>query len=314
MDTYSRKSGLSGQDAVNGLKTAGIEFLENGNMSAYSSIKIGGTADLMIFPKNEEELLFILNLLKANLSDYYIIGRGTNVLFKDDRICSPVISFKKFAANFYENKKNGSEIILEAGSGASLSKILNYAIKNDIGGCEFFYGIPGTLGGAVAMNAGSKESVIGNIIEKIEIITDAGDKFTVKKDGMKFSYRNLEIKDIGGNYFITKAYLTLLKSNGLKISENMEIFKKRKSSQPLGEYSLGCIFKNPSGQCAGKIIEEIGLKGFSQGDAAVSQKHANFIINKGGARPEDITSLIKIIQEKALSIKNIKLNTEIKII
>jgi UDP-N-acetylmuramate dehydrogenase len=244
---------------INGLKEFQVEFLENENMSSYSSIKIGGLTDLIIFPKNERELLSVVNLLKSNSCGYYIIGRGTNTLFKDDRICLPVISFKKFNANFSESKKNEPEIILKAGAGMPLSKILNYAIKNNKGGCEFFYGIPGTLGGAVKMNAGSKESVIGNIIEKIEVVTSDGVKLIIKKNDMEFSYRNLEIKGIGDNYFIADVYLKLYKSSGSKIAENIEIFKKRKSSQPLGKFSLGCIFKNPSGFSAGKIIEEIGF-------------------------------------------------------
>ena len=301
-------------DLLIGLKEFKIGFLENESMSAYSSIKIGGLTDLIIFPKNEAELISVINLLKVNLCGYYIIGRGTNTLFKDDRICMPVISFKRFNANLSEIKKNESETVLDAGAGISPSKILNYAIKNNIGGCEFFYGIPGTLGGAVRMNAGSKESVIGNIIDAIEIITDEGIKYIMKKNDLKFSYRSLDIDCIQGNYFITKAYLKLYKSSESKIKENIEVFKKRKSSQPLGEFSLGCIFKNPSGVSAGKVIEEIGFKGFSKGGASVSEKHANFIVNKGGAKPDDIMSLIKNIQEKALSHKGIKLNPEIKII
>ena len=299
---------------LSGLKEFEVEFLENEEMSAYSSIKIGGLTDLIIFPKNETELISVVNLLKANLCGYYIIGRGTNILFKDARISLPVISFKKFNISLSENKKNESETILEAGAGMSLSKILNYAIKNGIGGCEFFYGIPGTAGGAVRMNAGSKESIIGNIIDAIEIITDEGIKHIIEKNDLKFSYRSLDIGAIKGNYFITKAYLKLYKSSESKVKENIEVFKKRKSSQPLGEFSLGCIFKNPSGVSAGKVIEEIGFKGFSKGGACVSEKHANFIVNKGGAKPDDIMSLIKNIQEKALSHKGIKLNTEIKII
>ncbi len=301
---------------LNGLKASKVEFLENESMSAYSSIKIGGLTDLIIFPKNERELVSIINLLKVNSCGYYnyIIGRGTNILFKDDRICLPVISFKKFNVNLSENKKNESEIVLEVGAGMPLSKILNHAMKNNMGGCEFFYGIPGTLGGAVKMNAGSKESVIGNITNAIEIITDEGLKYIIKKNDLKFSYRNLDINGIKDNYFITKAYLKLYKASESKIAENIQIFKKRKSSQPLGDFSLGCIFKNPPGVSAGEIIEEIGFKGFSKGGAFVSEKHANFIVNKGGAKPDDIISLIKIIQEKALSHKGIKLDMEIKII
>jgi UDP-N-acetylmuramate dehydrogenase len=164
------------------------------------------------------------------------------------------------------------------------------------------------------MNAGSKESVIGNIIDAIEIITDEGLKYIINKNDLKFSYRNLYIEGIKDNYFITKAHLKLYKTSESKIVESIKTFKKRKSSQPLGEFSLGCIFKNPSGVSAGKVIEEIGFKGFSKGGAFVSEKHANFIVNKGGAKPDDVISLIKNIQEKALFAKGIKLNTEIKII
>ena len=299
---------------LSGLKEFEIEFLENEEMSAYSSIKIGGLTDLIIFPKNEMELISVINLLKADLCGYYIIGRGTNTLFKAARIYLPVISFKKFDSSLSENKKNGSEIVLEAGAGIPLSKILNYAIKKNMGGCEFFYGIPGTAGGAVRMNAGSKESVIGNIIHAVEIITDKGVKYIIGNNDLKFSYRSLEIGGIKCDYFITKVYLKLYGSSASKIKENIEVFKKRKSSQPLGEFSLGCIFRNPSGVSAGKVIEEIGFKGFSMGGVSVSEKHANFIINKGGAKPDDIVSLIKNIQEKALSHRGIKLNTEIKII
>ncbi|MHB1545427.1 MAG: UDP-N-acetylmuramate dehydrogenase [bacterium] len=299
---------------LNGLRDSNVEFLENESMSAYSSIKIGGLADLIIFPKNEIELVSVISLLKVNSYSYYIIGRGTNILFKDTRICLPVISFKKFNAGISENKKNESETVIEVGAGMSLSKILNYAIKNSISGCEFFYGIPGTLGGAVRMNAGSKESVIGNITLAIEIVTDEGIKYIIEKHDLKFSYRNLDINGIKDNYFITKAYLNLYIASDSKIKENIEVFKKRKSSQPLGEFSLGCIFKNPSDVAAGKVIEEIGFKGFSKGGAFVSEKHANFIVNKGGAKSDDIMFLIKNIQEKALLHKGIKLNTEIKII
>jgi UDP-N-acetylmuramate dehydrogenase len=301
-------------DFLSGLRESRIEFLENQDMSAYSSIKTGGLAALIVFPKNESELIHLLNMLKTCSSGYYIIGRGTNILFKDDRISLPVISFKKFAAEIYENKEIRQETVLFVGAGIPLSKILNYAIKNNIGGCEFFYGIPGTLGGAVRMNAGSKESAIENITEAVEIISAQGTKHIFKKNDIEFSYRNLRIKGIGDEYCITGAHIRLYKSSPEKIAENIKIFRERKSRQPLGEFSLGCIFKNPSGVSAGRIIEDIGFKGFSKGGASVSIKHANFIINRGGAKPGDILCLIKNIQEKALLHKGVELNTEIKII
>ncbi len=302
---------------LRGLKESGIEFHENKNMSEYSPIRTGGVARLIIFPKNEPEIvsvLSILNMRNAESCGYYVIGGGTNTLFRDEKISLPVISFKKFNADIFENKQNGIETIIEAGAGMPLPAILGYSIKRNIGGCEFFYGIPGTVGGAVRMNAGSKESAIGNIIERIDIIKEDGVKSAVYRNGMEFSYRNLDIKGVSGNYFITKVYLKVYKSTESDIAENILIFKKRKLLQPLSESSLGCIFKNPLGFSAGKIIEEIGFKGRSKGGASVSEKHANFIVNRGGAKPDDIMYLIKKIQEKAFLDKGVKLTTEIKII
>ncbi len=304
---------------INGLKESGIEFLENEPLSLYTSIKIGGKCDIIIFPKDEDELLFIAGLLKKNSNGYIIMGLGTNTLFRDERINTPVISFKKGfwdikEINPSEEKEVNSKIGLSVGSGVALSQILNYAIKNCLSGCEFFFGIPGTLGGAVKMNAGSKECMMGNIVENIEIITKEGTKLNTYKKDLQFSYRNLDIKGAGEGYFITRATLSLVRLDKSKILENINVFKERKLMQPLGEYSLGCIFKNPADNFAGKIIEEIGFKGFSNGDAVVSDKHANFIINKGGASAKDILELIKNIQQTALLQKGVELSMEIKIV
>lgn len=304
---------------ISGLRENGIEFLENEPLSLHTSIKIGGKCDIIIFPKDEDELLFITGLLKKNPKGYLIIGRGTNTLFKDERINVPVISFKKGFRHIKEISHSGGEKVdsgmsLRVGSGVALSQILSYAIKNCLSGCEFFFGIPGTMGGAVRMNAGSKESAAGNIVENIEIITKKGTKLNIGKKELQFSYRNLDIKGVGEDYFITGATLSLVRLDKSKILENINLFKARKLRQPLGGYSLGCIFKNPEGNSAGRIIEEIGFKGFSNGKALVSNKHANFIINKGGASAEDILGLIKNIQKTALLRKGVKLSTEIKII
>ena len=308
---------------INGLRENGIEFLNDEPLSLYTSIKIGGKCDIIIFPKDEDELLFVAGLLRNNSKDYLIVGFGTNTLFRDEGVSFPVISFKKGfqfikEINSSEEELEGntanSKIALEVGSGVALSRVLNYAVKNCLSGCEFFFEIPGTLGGALRMNAGSKERVVSNIVESVEIITGEGAKLNIKKEDLLFSYRNMDIKGVEEGYFITAATLALIKSDKSKILENINIFKERKLRQPLGEYSLGCIFRNPAGNAAGKIIEEIGFKGFSKGDAVVSDKHANFIINKGGASAKDILELIKNIQKNALLQKGVELSTEIKIV
>jgi UDP-N-acetylmuramate dehydrogenase len=294
------------------LKENNIFYLANEPLSLHTSIKIGGICPIVILPEDENELIVSIKAAKKYYGGYYIMGKGTNILFKDDVIDKPVISLEK-GFKFVE-KDELNPCILKVGAGLSLSRLLNYAIKNNLEGCEFFYGIPGSLGGSIKMNAGSKENTIGNIIESIDVITNDGVKLSLNKENIEFSYRNINISGMNSDYFIVSAKILLTPSNKSKIFEKIEFFKQRKSTQPLGEKSLGCIFENPQGYFAGKIIDEIGFKGFSNGDAVVSEKHANFIINKGSANAGDIIKLIKKIQEPALLKKNIKLNTEIKII
>jgi UDP-N-acetylmuramate dehydrogenase len=297
------------------LKKNNIFHLENANLSLYSTIKTGGFAELMIFPENETDLYIICEIIKNYCPGFYVIGGGSNTLFKDEIINLPIISFKKgFKYINYNINNKENYCTVKAGTGVLLSRMLNFSIKNNFEGFEFVYGIPGTVGGAVKMNAGSKESNIENIINSLDIITKYGDKLNFKKNQLKFSYRNLEIPGLNeDDYFIVGAEFLLKSSTEGRISEKIDLFKARKMTQPLGERSLGCIFKNPEGYFAGKIIDEIGYKGLSQGDAAVSEKHANFIINKGNAKSSDILDLINKIKETVLMEKNIKLNTEIKI-
>ena len=296
------------------LNKNGVCYIENADMSLYSTMRTGGSAVLMIFPKNTAELYAVCKIIKNYCRDFYIIGSASNTLFKDGIIELPIISFKN-GFKYIDFDVNNNYYTVKAGAGVLLSKMLNFSLKNNLEGLEFAYGIPGTVGGAVKMNAGSKESNIENIISSLDIITKYGEKFNFKKEQLKFSYRNLKITDFNeDNYFITGVEFLLKSSTKSSIAEKMNLFKSRKMTQPLGEKSLGCIFKNPEGHFAGKIIDDIGLKGSVKGDAAVSEKHANFIINKGNAKSSDILDLIKEISETALREKNIRLDTEIKII
>ena len=292
----------------------GVLYIENADMSLHSTMRTGGSAVLMIFPKNEAELYAVCKIIKNYCRDFYIIGSASNTLFKDGIIELPIISFKN-GFKYIDFDVNNNYYTVKAGAGVLLSKMLNFSLKNNLEGLEFAYGIPGTVGGAVKMNAGSKESNIANIISSLDVITKYGEKFNFKKEQLKFSYRNLKITDFDeDNYFITGVEFLLKSSTKSSIAEKMNLFKSRKMTQPLGEKSLGCIFKNPEGHFAGKIIDDIGLKGSTKGGAAVSEKHANFIINKGNAKSSDILDLIKEISETALREKNIRLDTEIKII
>ncbi len=304
---------------IRSLKENSIEFLENEPLRSYSSIKAGGIADLIIFPRNEKELAVVASLFNSRSIKFFVTGKGTNTLFKGERTRTPIVSFRK---GFKELKELGgrpitggdSAVELKVGSGVLLSQVLNYAIKNTLGGCEFFYGIPGSFGGAISMNAGSKESTIGSIIKGIRILTQNGEELDIDRKDIEFSYRKLRIKNMKLKFFITSSTIRLYRTQRKEIFDKIKIFKERKSSQPLGEYSLGCIFRNPPGIPAGKIIDEIGLKGLFRGGARISNKHANFIVNPGMASSSDIMELIRIIQERSMLEKGIRLRTEIKIV
>ena len=284
-------------------------LLSNEPMKNHTSIQVGGPADLFAMPKTKDELVNLIKTAQKENIALTIIGDGTNLLVKDKGIRGLVISTSKFKNTIELKKIDSASSILTCSSGTKLSSLCNFAIKNSLKGLEFAAGIPGTVGGAVAMNAGTPTGSMSEIVKSIELISNNGKINTLKKDDLNFSYRKLN--DINGTIINV---LFLLKAGDSADIQNIfnQNLNNKKQTQPLSLKSAGCIFKNPeNGDPAGKLIDIAGLKGQKVGDAVISDKHANFICNLGNARCEDILKLKQLIEKKIAKLFSVELQTEI---
>ncbi len=280
-------------------------------MEEYTSFKIGGKADILALPKNKIELTNLIQRAWELDIPVTLVGKGTNLLISDRGVRGLVIVTKllKSKIEIVETDADTKTIIVDAGE--RLSKICQFAINNSLSGLEFAAGIPGTIGGAIKMNAGTRSGDISAIIQSIEVLDENTFEInTIQKKLLDFSYRHLNSSGI-----IVSAAITLKKENQKMIEE---IFKynlvKRNADQPISNASAGCFFKNPAiGKSAGELIEKSGLKGVRVNDAVVSKKHSNFIVNMGNASCKDVLLLKQHIQEKVFAKFNILLETEVRI-
>lgn len=287
----------------------GCEFRENAPMSDYTSFKTGGPAELVIMPNSIEALSALISACRESEIKPYIIGNGSNILVSDSGLRGVVL---RLAKGLSELKCLGDGVIY-ADAGVSLSKLCAFALSNNLSGLEFAYGIPGTAGGAAYMNAGAYGGEMKDVLCSVSHINFDGEVGCFEKENLKLGYRCSAYTD--SNLIITG--LTLKLKNGdydeIKAAMNLNL-NKRKSKQPLEYPSAGSTFKRPVGYFAGGLIEQCGLKGYSIGGAEVSEKHAGFIINKGGATTNDILSLIKYVQNKVFTETGVHLETEVKYI
>lgn len=285
------------------LITPDIKF--NEPMSRHTSFGVGGLADIFVEVGDEEKLRNLVQLLHQSGTPYFILGGGTNLLVGDKGIQGVVI---KLVGEFKRLEVSERGII--AGAGVSLVKLVNYASAKGLSGLEFAVGIPGTVGGAVVGNAGVAEKSIGNYLNYIRVL----DKEKIKKLAPKdcgFSYRNSRLK----KYIVLDVEILLTKNKICSIVNRLEGYKqKRGNTQPIKGKSAGCIFKNPQGNFAGKLIDDAGLKGLRCGGAYVSHKHANFILNDGTATATDILNLIAIIKERVSKKFGVTLEEEVVIV
>ena len=277
-------------------------------MKSHTSFKIGGPADLFIYINNENSLKIIIKELNTLEIPFFIIGNGSNLLVSDEGYRGVVFSLSK--SEKILRLENGDTIICSAG--ISLAKACVFAMQNSLSGLEFAWGIPGTCGGALFMNAGAYGNDISNIIESSKYINKNGEEKILSKNEMKLSYRKSFYSEFGNNCIISLAF-KLKPSDLNKIKEKMyENIHKRKSKQPLDYPNAGSIFKRPKGYFAGTLIESAGLKGKSIGGAMVSPKHAGFIINTGGATAQDVKNLIEYIKKTVFEKFGVLLECEIK--
>lgn len=276
-------------------------------MAQHTSFKVGGPADIMALPRNRDDIKFIMTAVADNKWPLLIIGKGTNLIVTSKGIRGIVM---KIADNYSGVRIDGQYLI--AKSGTQLSAIAREAIDNSLGGAEFLGGIPGSLGGAVSMNAGAYGGETAELIEEVYLISAAGEK-TLKKEEMGFGYRKSILSELP--YVVTGAKLKLYKCDPKISREKLsDLNERRRDKQPLEYPSAGSTFKRPPGHYAGTLIEQAGLKGLSVGGAQVSEKHAGFIINKGGATPEDILALIKEVQKRVFDFSGLLLEPEVKIV
>lgn len=280
---------------------------KNAMMKQYTSFKVGGPVDMLAIPQNYIQIANIINLCKEFGIKYYIMGNGSNLLVKDAGIRGVVIKLSKLNKITVEGEK-----IISQG-GASLLLTSKEALNESLTGMEFACGIPGSIGGAVAMNAGAYNGEISQIVESALIIDNKGEIRRINNEELELGYRMSSILKYG--YVVLEVTLSLKKGDYVKINDRMnDLTRRRIERQPLEFPSAGSTFKRPEGNYAAKLIEDSGLKGLSIGDAQVSPKHSGFIINKGNASAKDILDLIYIVQNKVKERFKVELSTEVLII
>ncbi len=276
-------------------------------MAEHTSFKVGGCADLMALPAAEDEIRHVLITARALGCPLYVTGRGTNLLVTSKGLRGIVL---KLAENFSGMTFEGAD--LYAKSGTPLAVLVREATARCLGGAEFLGGIPGTLGGAVSMNAGAYGGEIGDFVQEVHACSWAGD-LTFSGQEMAFGYRCSLLSSYP--LVVTGVRLRFLPCNEKESRQKLlELNEKRREKQPLEYPSAGSTFKRPEGGFAGTLIEQAGLKGTRIGGAEVSEKHAGFVINKDGATPEDIIALIKLVQARVHEAFGVALEPEVKII
>lgn len=275
-------------------------------MKKYTSLRVGGMADLIIYPNNSEELVGLLNLMREKNIPWVVLGGGSNTIVYDRGIKGVVVSTKKLRKIEF---RNSGKVLAEAG--AVLGTILNKTINRGMSGFEFSAGIPGTVGGGIFMNAGANCGEIKDVTERVWI-WDGNKEVPIDRADINFEYRKSNLPE---NCVITKALFQLKISSKEKVERKVKNYlDKRSKTQPIKYTNTGSIFKNPPQEPAGKLLEELGLKGFKVGGAKISEIHANFIINSGNASTNDVLELIEFAKKQALAKRGINLETEVRII
>lgn len=280
-------------------------ILVNEPMRKYTSMRVGGPADLLIMPANKEDAVQLITYLQKNSIDYIVIGNGTNLLVSDSGVRGVVVNFSS-GLNLIKIENN----LVKAEAGIVLARFVDFCIRYRRGGVEKLAGIPGTIGGAIQMNAGAFGSHISDFISEIEIVKN-GEFQKVKKEDANFGYRSSGF----ANSAIIAASFDLPEGNPDELLQTKtEYLQRRNQTQPVNFPNSGSIFKNPEGFYAAKLIEEAGLKGTRFGSAQISEKHGNFIINLGDCSANDIIQLINIVRKTIYSKNKIKLMPEIKLV
>ena len=285
------------------------KLLANANMSEYTSFKVGGTADLMVMPSSGEEIKRAIRLCKENSVPYFVMGKGSNLLVKDAGFRGVVINLSKGL----EKIELLDDMTIKAEAGITLAKLAGFAAELGLSGLEFASGIPGSLGGAVYMNAGAYDYDMSGVVSCVNIIDEVGNEVVMQAGDMALGYRTSVFHS--KKYIITDCTLKLQAGDKGEIKAKMlELNNRRKISQPLDLPSAGSTFKRPTGYYAAKLIDDSGLRGFSIGGAMVSEKHAGFVVNYNNATASDILALMKHIQNTVFEKFGVTLVAEVEVL
>lgn len=278
---------------------------KNVNLSKHTTYRVGGVAKAFVYPKNVSSLITLLKILNMNNIKYKILGNGSNLLFSDDDFDGIIIKLDEFNdVSFLSNNR------IRVGAGFSLMKLSLMAAKKGLAGLEFAAGIPGTIGGAIFMNAGAYKSDMGYVVQQVKVLTPDFRVITLENREMDFHYRTSYLQK-NPKYICLEVVLKLAKGEREAIEEVIkERRNRRMESQPLEYPSAGSVFRNPEGYYAGQLIEELGYKGHRNGGAMVSSKHANFIINYDHATGREIRDLILEVHDKVLEKHGIDMKIE----
>ncbi len=291
------------------LNHSGICFTKNEDLKLHNTFKIGGTAKYFLSPATKEDFREILIKCKELDINHYILGKGSNVLFSDDEFDGVIISTAK---NFDQIKLIGENMI-ECQAGATLASLCNFALENSFTGFECFYGIPGTVGGAIITNAGAYGSEVSDVVVEVKHIDNNLDFGSFIGDEIEFSYRHSAYET--NKYTICSVVFVCEKGNKDEIKAKMDdLIQRRKEKQPLEYPSAGSTFKRPVGGYAAALIDQAGLKGKQIGGAQVSQKHAGFLINKDGSTFNDMIELIEFVRKTVKQTSGIELECEVRIV
>ena len=290
-------------------KETEIPFSENEMLSAHTTFKIGGPAEVFASPQNAGQVSAAVRFCKENGVKLFPLGKGSNLLVSDEGASGIVLHFGRDMSEI--RLLDEETIYCEAG--ASLAKLCGFALENSLTGLEFAYGIPGSVGGAVFMNAGAYGGEIKDVILYAEHIDENGERGVFEGNALEMSYRHSVYSS--KKYIITSAVFRLKKGDKAEIKAKMdELLGKRFDKQPMDKPSAGSTFKRPEGAFASALIDQCGLKGFTVGGAQVSEKHAGFVINKGSATCADVLELIKQVQDKVKTDTGFTLEPEVEIL
>jgi UDP-N-acetylmuramate dehydrogenase len=276
-------------------------------MRQFTSMKVGGPADSLLFPKDADELKKVIRFARRKKIPFLILGKGTNLVVRDKGVRGWVINLTQ---GMKKIKIDGE--MIEAEAGLSLQQFVQFSIQKGLTGLEPFYGIPGTVGGGLAMNAGAWGAELKDVLLSVTLMKEDGEIVERSRSKLRFSYRGLVISP---SWIILKGRFQLKKGRKEEIHERVKSYSEmRRRKQPLDYPSAGSVFKNPKEGPAGKWIEEAGLKGFRIGQAMVSDRHANFIINLGKAKSEEVIRLMEFVEKKIYEEKGISLEREVKVV